>query len=665
VVFAGAAILVAAVYTVRTSFALIGQFEPDLLTRGVTFGFAWSLTNHLLIFSAAFLATALIIRLTDGHFVLHYAVLLATLIAGLSFVFDQFVGSAIALSGTPAAVAAFATAVAIVGTWTGLRLRTLAGQGLALASGLDVLFGVPDAGESVRRFTRDAAGVAAAAVTLAWAAGFIDWDFLFLKSGVLIVWLAAFGVLYRHLSSRRSLSAVAVAGACLAPLAVHAAMKPDALALHVLERYAVYNPSFLLTDRILGRGPTTTPFDLYLRAHSGFTDLDIPPVSIDFVNELKTAPAQAKPLIFMFVIDSLRRDYLSPFNEAVTFTPRIQEFAGDSVAFMNAFTHYGGTGLSMPAIWAGSGIVHKQYVQPFGPMNALQKLLDANGYRKVMSHDHITVQLVDQHADDIQLDRGRVEMKFDFCDTVAEIDALLEDRTLLQKPLFAHTRSLNMHVIEVRKSALPPGESYPGFYERYASRVHRIDGCFGRFIDSLKRRNLYDRSLIVLTADHGELMGEDGRWGHSYHLYPPVIQVPLLIHFPKGTPTDSIDPYAVAQTTDIVPTIYSVLGYTPESPNTLAGTSLITGGEAAARARRRTSFVIPASYGPVYAVLRNNGTRLYIADGVNRNDQVYERSPGGAWAKLAVSDSLRSVNRAEIRRYIDEVARIYRVDPRF
>jgi len=84
------------------------------------------------------------------------------------------------------------------------------------------------------------------------------------------------------------------------------------------------------------------------------------------VPSLGPAPADPKPLIFLFVIDSLRPDYLRPYNAAVGFPPQIDAFAADSLLFRNAFSRYGGTGLSVSSIWMGAAGPHKQYVQPFG-----------------------------------------------------------------------------------------------------------------------------------------------------------------------------------------------------------------------------------------------------------------------------------------------------------
>jgi arylsulfatase A-like enzyme len=63
--------------------------------------------------------------------------------------------------------------------------------------------------------------------------------------------------------------------------------------------------------------------------------------------------------------------------------------------------------------------------------------------------------------------------------------------------------------------------------------VHRIDGCFGAFVDDLKRRGLYDSSIVVVTADHGDSLGEAGRWGHAYTVFPEILRVPFIARLPK------------------------------------------------------------------------------------------------------------------------------------
>src|SRR5258708_26091575 len=63
-------------------------------------------------------------------------------------------------------------------------------------------------------------------------------------------------------------------------------------------------------------------------------------------------------------------------------------------------SHYGGTGLSEPSIWMGGMMVHKQYVTPFAPMNALQKLLETDGYRSFVTRDSILRS--EEHTSELQ-----------------------------------------------------------------------------------------------------------------------------------------------------------------------------------------------------------------------------------------------------------------------
>src|SRR5262249_45823865 len=129
---------------------------------------------------------------------------------------------------------------------------------------------------------------------------------------------------------------------------------------------------FRLADGVLRTTSVAEPaFNRFARANTGLAD-DVEPIEVEFVRPLSESAVQPKPFVFLLVIDSLRPDYLAPYNGRVTFTPRIAEFPADSFVFRNAFTRYGGTGLAMPAIWMGSAGVHKQYVHPFAPLNALE-----------------------------------------------------------------------------------------------------------------------------------------------------------------------------------------------------------------------------------------------------------------------------------------------------
>jgi arylsulfatase A-like enzyme len=424
-----------------------------------------------------------------------------------------------------------------------------------------------------------------------------------------------------------------------------------------LDAYAAVDPSFrVIRDAMRPRDSgDALEFYAFLRANSGVHDRHVEPASVDFVRDLQPAPGP-RPHIFLFIVDSLRRDYLSTHNPSVTFTPAIGAFAADSFPFERAFTRYAGTGLAVPSIWAGGLVFHKEYVTPFAPMNALKKLLDVNGYRQFLASDHITEQLFVPAADTLHLMRTVPEMQHSFCATMDRMIPALAARPADGRPIFGHARTLDLHIGNIWSAKVPAGESYPGFFAPYASRVRAIDACFGRFIAFLKEQNLYEQSVIVLTSDHGDSLGEEGRWGHGFTTFPEVLSIPLVIHLPPALRSDvEADLTRVAFATDITPTLYALLGLQPEPLGTQFGMPLFVAPGTDVSARRQESFLIASSYGPTYGLIQDNGRSLYIADGTYGREFAFDLRAGPAGRRVEVTDADRRANRQRIR---DEVAAI-------
>ena len=63
----------------------------------------------------------------------------------------------------------------------------------------------------------------------------------------------------------------------------------------------------------------------------------------------------------------------------------------------------------------------------------------------------------------------------------------------------------------------------------YDGEIRYVDEQLGSVLDLLEERDLYDDTWIVVTADHGELFGEHGEWGHGGHLYQELVAIPLLV----------------------------------------------------------------------------------------------------------------------------------------
>ncbi len=105
--------------------------------------------------------------------------------------------------------------------------------------------------------------------------------------------------------------------------------------------------------------------------------------------------------------------------------------------------------------------------------------------------------------------------------------------------------------------ALWPERNFYYYVSQYDREIRYMDEQFKRFIETLKKLDLYDNSLIIFTSDHGEGMGEHNYFfAHGEHLYNSLTHVPLIIKYGKkliGQRTDYV------QHIDILPTIFNVL----------------------------------------------------------------------------------------------------------
>ncbi|MEW6742609.1 MAG: sulfatase [Planctomycetota bacterium] len=103
----------------------------------------------------------------------------------------------------------------------------------------------------------------------------------------------------------------------------------------------------------------------------------------------------------------------------------------------------------------------------------------------------------------------------------------------------------------------------------YQASVAFVDHEIGRLLNGLRQSGLYDQTVIVLTADHGEAFFEHGSYLHET-LHREVVSVPLCIKFPRGRNPWPKSPFmltgALAQTTDIVPTLVELLAVPIDTP---------------------------------------------------------------------------------------------------
>jgi len=101
---------------------------------------------------------------------------------------------------------------------------------------------------------------------------------------------------------------------------------------------------------------------------------------------------------------------------------------------------------------------------------------------------------------------------------------------------------------------------------RYASEVQHVDRQIGQLLDMLRARGLLDDTLVVLTSDHGESLGERRFIGHVKALYDELLHVPLVFQLPAERPGRELLAARAGQLVglvDVVPTVLELLGLAP------------------------------------------------------------------------------------------------------
>ena len=250
-------------------------------------------------------------------------------------------------------------------------------------------------------------------------------------------------------------------------------------------------------------------------------------------------------------------------------------------------------------------------------------------------------------------------MDTDLCQNLSSLEAHIDSRTS-SHPLFAYLAPMNVHILNTRTGSTTPREDYPGFFAPYASRLQRLDRCFGEFVNYLERKKLLEESIIILTSDHGDSLGTDGRWGHEFYLFPENLRVPLIVQVPsRHRASFTTDLGRLAFLNDIAPSLLALLGYEVPDLGSSLGAPLFVASDQAPVPRRRDAFVVMSSYGSSYGLLRRNGRSLYMVDLVNRKEAALtlDRDPLGE--PVAATEALRRLSRRAILDGLADIAQLF------
>ncbi len=288
-------------------------------------------------------------------------------------------------------------------------------------------------------------------------------------------------------------------------------------------------------------------------------------------------PAPARPNLLLITLDTLRADRVSCYDPSHVQTPAIDALARRGVRFSRAYAHNPLTLPSHVNILLGTTPlrhgVHNNghFVVPPEELT-LAEHLKAAGYRTAA---FVSASTLDSR---FGLDQGFELYDDDFMPPGAPKTTEAEQRagTAVGKALAWLEKAppegwfLWLHLYDPHLPYDPPEPYKSRFKGRpYEGEVAYTDAELGRLFAALERLGLPERTVIVLTGDHGESLGDHGEISHRFLAYNPTIWIPLVIALPGQKPLLVDEPVCHA---DIVPTVCELLGVSV--PPDLHGTSL-------------------------------------------------------------------------------------------
>ncbi len=320
-------------------------------------------------------------------------------------------------------------------------------------------------------------------------------------------------------------------------------------------------------------------------------------------------PAAAPPrYVVLWVMDALRADHIPIFTPgARTQVPNLDELAKTSTIFRQYYVQGNESQVSHSSMWTGLyPAVHNVRDNDMSPNGGTwmldkkfdliaTKLADAgyfttgvtgNGfvnedsgyargfkqYKNLMRDGALGVLIYGQTIVDqalAQLDAHRSGPAYLFLGTIDNHFPWVARKpwidTYSPAPYngpfteYGTADALGLSSVSMGCSKIPPPVDVERLRAIYDSAISYDDAQVGRMVAKLKAWGIWDDTLFIVTADHGDELFEDGRCGHGGSLRESLERVPLLVHDPSRFPAGTIVDEG-AEGVDLFPSILSALG---------------------------------------------------------------------------------------------------------
>jgi arylsulfatase A-like enzyme len=336
--------------------------------------------------------------------------------------------------------------------------------------------------------------------------------------------------------------------------------------------------------------------------------------------------AEPPRLVLLYAPCTVNKDFLSPYAPSIGYTPSLEAFARDSVVFRRHQTEAGQSGIAYASLFSGAQADrHGAFRHPLRLADDLYLVSEAfadQGYETFFWNGHaLGGPNYGQGVPADNLFRGGDGLQASDPKFVAILERLKADPDY---KAFVMTNFTVTHGPYRLNAAKPFRERYPAeaskaspkdsqrlypIYRRnhiglafdyeatverigltdgdrsqlsdllellYKSGVHELDARFGAVLEAVDSRGLRDESLVVFTADHGELLEQEGevfRWSHAMQITPEVAGVPLLVR--SADPRLESGPYeGVTRSIDVYPTLAGLAGFALPQDRGIQGVDL-------------------------------------------------------------------------------------------
>jgi len=274
--------------------------------------------------------------------------------------------------------------------------------------------------------------------------------------------------------------------------------------------------------------------------------------------------------VVLIVVDALRGDYLKPLSHAKKRYPHLAQVMSRGLRFPRAVSTAAGTDVGMATLLTGQ-ILYSSIGRRTLPMafhgagvkthgiyqREVERWLGPRVARRGLSGRKVLINDPDQEEVGTRATSGRVSNW-----GIQFIRRHVDRRFFLWLHYFdAHEHhQIEPETLRFKGGVPPPASDRPTDQKgKYEQMVRHIDHHLGRFIRELDALDLSKKTILVLTADHGEGLAQSPRLPahHGDLLYQPLVDIPFMIHVPGADGGMSKVP---ATLPDLYPTLLDLAG---------------------------------------------------------------------------------------------------------